>query len=105
MNSEVVVDIVNLGYNTGISPKIMGCFACGGLMLFDYKDDFRQTVGGVADEVMYRSTDQLNAMVDAYLTDPRKRRDVSRYLQHRVATEFSWAVLARQILADRPKWS
>jgi len=104
MNSEVVVDIVNLGYNTGISPKIMGCFACGGLMLFDYKDDFRETVGNVADEVMYRSTDQLNAMVDAYLADPRKRRDISRYLQHRVATEFSFGVLARHILADKPLW-
>jgi len=104
MNSEVVVDIVNLGYNTGISPKIMGCFACGGLMLFDYKDDFRQTIGEVADEVMYRSTDQLNAMVDTYLTDSRKRRDISRYLQHRVATEFSFGVLARHMLVDKPLW-
>jgi len=23
MNSDVIVDVINLGYNTGISPKVM----------------------------------------------------------------------------------
>jgi hypothetical protein len=104
MNSDVMVDVINLGYNTGISPKVMGCFACGGLVLFDYKDDFLKTVGDVANQVMYRSVDHLNTLVEEYLTDPRKRRDVSRYIQHRVATEYSFGALAKQILADRPVW-
>jgi hypothetical protein len=104
MNSDVMVDVINLGYNTGISPKVMGCFACGGLVLFDYKDDFLKTMGDVANQVMYRSVDHLNTLVDEYLTDPRKRRDVSRYLQHRVATEFSFAALAKHILVDKPVW-
>jgi spore maturation protein CgeB len=82
----------------------MGCFACGGLVLFDYKDDFRRTMGDVADQVMFRTTDGLNTQIDAYLTNPRKRRDVASYLQHRVVTEFSWAVLARHILVDKPLW-
>jgi hypothetical protein len=104
MNSDVIVDVINLGYNSGISPKVMGCFACGGLVLFDYKDDFLRTMGDVANQVMYRSIDHLNSLVDEYLTNPRKRRDVSRYLQQRVATEFSFAALAKHILVDRPVW-
>jgi hypothetical protein len=104
MNSDVMVDVINLGYNTGISPKVMGCFACGGLVLFDYKADFLQSMGEIANQVMYRTVDHLNALVDEYLTDQRKHRDVSRYLQHRVATEFSFAVLARQLLVDAPVW-
>ena len=104
MNSDVIVDVINLGYNTGISPKVMGCFACGGLVLFDYKDDFLKTMGDVANQVMYRSVDHLNAMVDEFLTDARKRRDVSRYIQHRVATEFSFAALAKTLLVDAPVW-
>jgi len=48
MNSDLIVDVINLGYNTGVSPKVMGCFACGGLMLFDYKDDFFQSMGEIA---------------------------------------------------------
>jgi hypothetical protein len=104
MNSDVIVDVVNLGYNTGVSPKIMGCFAAGGLILFDYKEDFGRIMGSVADEVMYRSVDHLNSMVDGYLTNPHRRRDVARYLQHRVATEFSFGTLAKRLLVDERAW-
>jgi len=104
MNSDVIVDIVNLGYNTGISPKIMGCFACGGLVLFDYKDDFHQSMGEIGDQVMYRSIDHLNSLLEEYLAHPRRRRDVSRYLQQRVASEFTFAALAKRILVDEPAW-
>jgi hypothetical protein len=104
MNSDLIVDIVNLGYNTGISPKIMGCFACGGLVLFDYKEDFHRSMGDVGGQVMYRSVDHLNALVEEFLGNPRKRRDVSRYLQHRVCSEFSFAALSKRILVDEPAW-
>ncbi len=104
MNSDVIVDVVNLGYNTGVSPKIMGCFAAGGLILFDYKEDFARIMGGVAEEVMYRNVDHLNSMIDGFLTNPHRRRDVSRYLQHRIATEFSFGALAKRILVDERAW-
>jgi hypothetical protein len=104
MNSDVIVDVINLGYNTGISPKVMGCLACGGFVLFDYKDDFARALGEVGDQIMYRSVDHLNSMLDDYLADPRKRRDASRYLQHRVCTEFSFATLAKRVLLDEPVW-
>jgi hypothetical protein len=104
MNSDVIVDVINLGYNTGISPKVMGCFASGGMVLFDYKDDFFQGMGDAGNQVMYRSVDDLNRLVDEFLSDPRKRRDVSRYLQHRACTEYSFAALSRRILVDEPAW-
>jgi hypothetical protein len=104
MNSDVIVDVINLGYNSGISPKVMGCFACGGLMLFDYKDDFYQSMGDIGNQVMYRSVDHLNALVEEYLGNPHKRRDVARYLQHRVVSEFGFDTLAKRILVDEPAW-
>jgi hypothetical protein len=104
MNSDLIVDVINLGYNSGISPKVMGCFACGGMVLFDYKEDFARTMGEAGEQVMYRSVEHLNAMVEDYLSNPRKRRDVARYLQHRVATEFSFGALAKRLLVDEPAW-
>jgi hypothetical protein len=104
MNSDLIVDVVNLGYNTGISPKIMGIFACGGFVLFDYKHDFHQNMGAAGNEVMYRSLDDLNAKVEQFLADPRKRRDVARYLQNRVCNEFTFRTLSQKILADEPAW-
>src|SRR5688572_5671796 len=75
MNSDVIVDVINLGYNSGVSPKVMGCLASGGLVLFDYKDDFARIMGEAGNDVMYRNTDQLNTLIDRYLTNPRKRID------------------------------
>ena len=104
MNSDLIVDVVNLGYNSGVSPKIMGCFACGGLILIDYKDDFFRDMGDIGNQVMYRTVDHLNALIEEYLSNPRKRRDVSRYLQHRVCSEFSFGALAKRLLVDQPAW-
>lgn len=104
MNSDVIVDVINLGYNSGVSPKVMGCMACGGLVLFDYKEDFYKSMGEIGNEVMYKTVDDLNAMVDEYLSNPRKRRDVSRYLQHRVCTEFSFGALCKRIIVREPAW-
>ena len=104
MNSDIIVDIVNLGYNTGISPKIMGCFACGGLVLFDYKSDFHQAMGEIGEQVMYRDADHLNSLAEEFLSNPRKRYDVSRYLQQRVCSEFTFGALAKRILLEQPAW-
>jgi spore maturation protein CgeB len=82
----------------------MGCFACGGFVLFDYKEDFHQSMGDTGDEVMYRTLDELNAKVDEFLANPRKRRDVARYLQYRVTSEFNFASLSKKILVDEPAW-
>lgn len=104
LNSDVIVDVINLGYNSGISPKVMGCLACGGLVLFDYKADFAAAMGEFGSEVMYRTVDHLNALVDRYLTDRRRRLDTIRYLQHRVCTEFTFSALCRRFLVEQPAW-
>lgn len=104
LNSDLIVDVINLGYNSGISPKVMGCLACGGLVLFDYKSDFASAMGEMGNEIMYRSVDHLNALLESYLADRRKRLDVVRHLQHRVCTEFSFGVLCRRLLVEQPAW-
>ena len=72
--------------------------------MFDYKDDFRACMGDIAELVMYRSIEHLNALIEAFLADCRKRVDVTRYLQHRVSTEFSFRSLCRRMLVDEPFW-
>lgn len=103
-NSELIVDAINAGYISGTSPKVTSCLACGGLILFDYKEDFRQELGDVADLIMYRSIDHLHSLIEQYLDDPNKRRDVSRRLQERVLEKFTFGIFCKQILADQPAW-
>lgn len=103
-SSELLVDAVHPCYMSGVSPKIPSCYAAGGLALFDYKTDFREAMGDLADQVMYRDSEHLNAMIDDFLAAPRKREEVARELQHRVLEQFTFAHLARRMLVDEPLW-
>ena len=103
-NSELIVDVIHAGYISGSSPKVTSCLASGGLILFDYKGDFRQGMGEIADLVMYRSLDHLHSLVEEYLGHPRKRREVARDLQHRVLREFTFGAFCKRVLVDEPAW-
>jgi Glycosyl transferases group 1 len=103
-HSDLIVDVVNAGYISGVSPKTPSCLACGGMMLVDYKEDFRGHIGDIADHIMYRSLDQLNAMVDAYLSNPEKRQAISREIQARVLRELTFAAFCVRALVAEPAW-
>ena len=102
--SELMIDVINAGYISGTSPKVTSCFACGGMMLFDYKDDFRQAMGDIADMVMYTSIDHLHALIELYLGHPHKRREVSLHLQQRVLREFTFGAFAKRVLITERAW-
>jgi hypothetical protein len=104
LNSEILVDVANTGFNAGFSPKFMGCWACGGFALSDYRRDFRSAVGDIADRVMYRDVDHLNTLIDYYQTHPSERRDISRCLQYLAQTKFSFSRLCARLLAEEPLW-
>lgn len=103
-SSELLVDAVQPCYISGVSPKIPSCYAAGGLALFDYKSDFRDTMGDIADQVMYRDPAHLNAMIDDLLANPARRNELARELQDRVLQQFTFAHLARRILVEEPLW-
>jgi hypothetical protein len=103
-NSDLTVDVINAGYISGTSPKVASCLASGGLILFDHKDDFRDSLGEIADSLMYRSYDELNALIDKYLTDERGRRELARAWRALVLRDLSFAAFCTRILANEPYW-
>jgi Glycosyl transferases group 1 len=103
-HTDLMIDVVHPGYISGVSPKILACMACGGMVLFDYRDDLRQAMGEIVDSVMFQSIDQLNSLIEAYLGDPRKRRRLARELQQRVLSEFTFDGFATRVLVDQPVW-
>jgi spore maturation protein CgeB len=74
------------------------------MALFDYKTDFRDALGEIADQVMYRDHAHLNAMIDDFLVRPERRDEVVRELQHRVLEQFTFAHLMRRMLVEEPLW-
>jgi hypothetical protein len=53
---------------------------------------------------MYRTIDELNGLVDLYLSNGRRRHDVSRYIQYQIETKYSFGKLCQRILAEEPVW-
>jgi len=102
--SELLVDAVQPCYISGVSPKIPSCYAAGGLALFDYRSDFREVMGEIADQVMYRDHAHLNAMIDNLLSSPHRRDEIARELQHRVLEQHTFAHLMRRMLVEEPLW-
>ncbi|HUI79477.1 MAG TPA: glycosyltransferase [Bryobacteraceae bacterium] len=103
-NSELIVDVINAGYISGISPKVPSCLASGGLIVFDYKQDFREALGEAADLVMFRNLDEMRSLIDGYLGNPRKRRAVALELQQRVLREFTFDAFCRRVLVEESAW-
>jgi hypothetical protein len=103
-NSELMIDVVHPGYISGTSPKITACFAAGGTIVFDYKEDFRSALGDLADAVMYRTLDQMNGLVETYLSQPARKHAISRELQQRILSEFTFTALWERILSVEPIW-
>jgi hypothetical protein len=46
----------------------------------------------------------MNSLVDAYLSNPHKRREVARELQHRVLSDFTFHAFATRVLVGQPVW-
>jgi hypothetical protein len=103
-SADLMIDVVHPGYISGVSPKILACMACGGMVLFDYKDDFRQEIGDLAELVMFRSIDHMNALVEGHLSDPARRRRIARELQHRVLTGLTFDAFLKRVLIEEPVW-
>lgn len=102
--SALIVDVINAGYISGVSPKVPSCLASGGLIVFDYKEDFREAVGEVAELVMYRSLEEMHSLIEGYLGDSLKRRKVARDLQQLVLRSFTFDTFCRKALTEEAGW-
>lgn len=97
--TKVTLDVVTAHFSTGITAKVLNCFASGGLCLFDAKPAFRDAFGSDAEHVMYRDFDDMNAKLDRLLTHDRQRAELTAAIQARVNQDFSFIGLLAELVA------
>jgi hypothetical protein len=99
--AKIHIDLVNVGFLTCPSSKAMNCFAAGGFALLDEKRDFQALAGEAADAISYKDFDDLNAKIDQYLSQPKRREEVRRHFQE-IARQLDyveiWAKAIRYVL-------
>jgi len=98
--TKVTVDVVNVHLPTSTTAKIAGCFAAGGVCLFNAKELFRDTFGAAADAVMFDDFEDLNAKLDRLLTFEAERRDIAAHFKHEILANHKFI----DLMADMVTW-
>jgi len=79
--SAIALDMVAAHFPTGVTAKILGCFAAGGLCVFNRKTAFAESFGEIGEHVMFRDYDDMNAKIEWLLTHEAQRRELAAALQ------------------------
>jgi Glycosyl transferases group 1 len=95
--AAVTVDLVNPGFLHGFGTKVMNCFAAGGFMLLDRKQDFVELLGELGEAVSFSSLADLRAKLDHYLSEERERRAIAGALRERINADHSLPGLLRRV--------
>jgi hypothetical protein len=98
--TKVTLDVVTAHFPTSTTAKILNCFASGGLCLFDAKPAFAEAFGAVAEHVMYRDYDDMNAKLDHLLSHDRERHELIDHVQAKVRAEHTMVGL----IAEAVTW-
>jgi hypothetical protein len=92
------VDITHTPFINGSNAKVLDCFAAGGFMFIDWKDDLRQELGEIADEFMYRNADELYSKMDRLKANSTRRLEIIQAVLERIARDLNFvALLSRAI--------
>ena len=97
--SSIALDVVTAYFPTGVTAKILGCFAAGGLCVFNRKTAFAESFGEAGEHVMFRDFDDMNAKLDRLLTHDRDRREIAATLKAQVLARHTWIRTAAETLA------
>jgi spore maturation protein CgeB len=97
--TKVTLDVVTAHFPTGITAKIAGCFATGGLCLFNAKSAFREAFGSAADQVMYRDFEDMNAKLDHLLTRDRERLELADFFKAEILRKYTYTNLVAELVA------
>jgi hypothetical protein len=97
--TKVTLDVVTPLFTTGITAKIAGCFAAGGLCLFNAKMAFRDAFGDDADQVMYSDLDDMNGKLDHLLTHDHKRTELAAFFKAEMLEKYTYPNLVAELAA------
>lgn len=96
---EFAIDITHTPFIHGSNAKVLNCFAAGGFMFVDWKEDLHQELGALAEEFMYRNAEELNSKMECLRGNPKKRREIIEAVRERISNGLNFvAFLSGSIL-------
>lgn len=96
--SDVNLNISLRTIQTGIPLRVMDALACGGFLISNYQEELAEYFRLGEELVTYGDLDELVWLVDVYLKDEVRRKQIARRGQERVKHDFSFEKALRTIL-------
>jgi hypothetical protein len=87
------VDITHTPFINGSNAKVLDCFAAGGFMFVDWKEDLRAELGELAEEFMYRNAEELNSKMDRLKANSTRRLEIIQAVRERIARDLNFVAL------------
>ena len=96
---EFSIDITHTPFISGSNSKVLNCFAAGGFMFVDWKQDLRNELGELAEEFMYQNADDLRSKMDALKRNPKRRLEIIQDVRERLIHDLNFtSFLSRTIV-------
>ena len=105
--SKINVNITSLQFDTAVINRVMDCAAAGGFILTDRKDQLYELTS-VADEISYRTIDELNYKIDYFMQPENQklreeiRRQLRRELEARCVVDNIVEYMISAVLSTAP---
>ncbi|WP_084143533.1 glycosyltransferase family protein [Methylocapsa acidiphila] len=97
---QFAVDITHTPFIHGSNAKVLNCFAAGGFMFVDWKEDLHQELGALAEEFMYRSADELNSKIEKLKANPKKRLEIIQAMRLKIANGLNFVAFLSATIRD-----
>jgi spore maturation protein CgeB len=92
------IDITHTPFIHGSNAKVLNCFAAGGFMFVDWKDDLRGALGELSEEFMYRNAEDLNSKMDRLRGNSKRRLEIIREVREAVSRELNFLALQTDVI-------
>jgi Glycosyl transferases group 1 len=97
---EFSIDVTHTPFIRGSNAKVLDCFAAGGFMFVDRKEDLRQELGDIAEEFMYRNVEELNSKIERLRKNSKKRLEIIQAVRERISRDLNFNALLLATIRD-----
>ncbi len=99
----VNLNISSLQLETSVNNRVFDCFASGGFLLSDYKEDMREIFPDFWKEITFTDIDEMNGKIAYYLARPEERIELTEKARQIVMKEHTYLQRARYIMSLIPE--
>lgn len=92
------VDVTNCPFINGSNAKVLDCFAAGGFMLVDWRQDLADELGDIASSFMYRDREELVALSDKTMSNTKLRGEVIAAMRAKISRSLTFSHLLRDTI-------